>query len=97
MWEPAEKLVIDAADRRLLETWTRAHNAPQSVAMRCQVVLLAADGLANNAIAHALGIVAPPSCCGARALPPMARRRWSKTRPAVDVAGRSRPRRSSAS
>jgi len=59
MWKPAEKLVIDAADRRLLETWTRAHNAPQSVAMRCQVVLLAADGLANNAIASALGISRP--------------------------------------
>src|SRR5436190_4642577 len=59
MWEPAEKLVIDVEDRRLLETWTRAHNAPQSVAMRCQVVLLAADGLANNAIASALGISRP--------------------------------------
>ncbi len=59
MWEPAEKLVIDTEDRRLLETWTRAHNAPQSVAMRCQVVLLAADGLANHAIAHTLGISRP--------------------------------------
>ncbi len=59
MWNPAEKLVIDAADRRLLETWVRAHNAPQSVARRCQVVLLAADGLANNAIAKALGISRP--------------------------------------
>jgi len=59
MWEPAEKLVIDAEDRRLLETWTRAHNAPQNVAMRCQVVLLAAEGLANNAIANALGISRP--------------------------------------
>lgn len=51
--------MIDAEDRRLLETWTRAHNAPQSVAMRCQVILLAADGLANNAIANALGISRP--------------------------------------
>ena len=51
MWTPAEKLVIAIEDRRLLETWTRAHNAPQSVAKRCQVALLAADGLANNAIA----------------------------------------------
>lgn len=59
MWEPAEKLVIDVEDRRLLETWTRAHNAPQSVAMRCHVVLLAADGLANNAIANTLGISRP--------------------------------------
>jgi hypothetical protein len=35
MWEPADKLVMDTEDRRLLETWTRAHNAPQGVAMRC--------------------------------------------------------------
>ena len=48
MWAPADKLVIDIEDRQLLETWTRAHNAPQSVVMRCQVVLLAADGLGFN-------------------------------------------------
>ena len=59
MWAPAEKLVMSAADRRLLETWTRAHNAPQSVAMRCQVILLAADGVANNAIAKELAISRP--------------------------------------
>src|SRR5260221_11657501 len=59
MWAPAEKLVISAEDRRLLETWTRAHSAPQSVAMRCQVILLAADGVANNAIAKELGISRP--------------------------------------
>jgi hypothetical protein len=33
MWAPAENLVISAEDRRLLETWPRAHNAPQSVAI----------------------------------------------------------------
>jgi transposase len=59
MWAPAEHLVISAEDRGLLETWTRAHNAPQSVAMRCQVILLAADGVANNAIAKELGISRP--------------------------------------
>ena len=59
MWAPAEKLVLDAADRRLLETWTRAHNAPQSVAMRCHVILLAADGRANHAIANAVGVSRP--------------------------------------
>ena len=59
MWKPAAKLVLDPAERQLLETWARAHNAPQNVAMRCQVVLLAADGLANNAIAKAVGISRP--------------------------------------
>ena len=59
MWKPAAKLVLDPEERRLLETWARAHNAPQSVAMRCQVVLRAADGLANNAIAKTLAISRP--------------------------------------
>jgi transposase len=59
MWEPATKLAIDPEERRLLETWTRAHNAPQSVAMRCQVILLAADGVANRAIAKTLGVSRP--------------------------------------
>jgi transposase len=59
MWAPAEKLVISPEDRGLLETWTRAHSAPQSVAMRCQVILMAADGVANNAIAKELGISRP--------------------------------------
>src|SRR5215210_217320 len=59
MWAPAEKLVIHADDRQVLEGWTRAHNVSQQIAMRAQVVLLAADGLANNAIAAALGISRP--------------------------------------
>src|SRR5260370_41856924 len=59
MWAQAEKLVISAEDRRLLEAWTHAHSAAQSVAMRCQVILLAADGVANNAIAKELGISRP--------------------------------------
>ena len=59
MWKPAAKLGLASEDRQLLETWVRAHNAPQSVGLRCRVVLLAADGLANNAIAKALGISRP--------------------------------------
>jgi transposase len=59
MWAPAEKLVMSAEDRRLLEMWTRAHCAPQSIAMRCQVILMAADGVANNAIAKELRISRP--------------------------------------
>src|ERR1700680_4588298 len=94
MWARAEKLVISAGDRRLLETWTRAHNAPQSVAMRCQVILLAADGVANNAIAKELGLVVQQSCCGATDSPQEARQPWWPSRRAAAVHGRSRPRRS---
>ena len=87
MWRPAEQLVIDGEDRRLLETWTRAHSAPQSVVMRCQVILLAADGLANSAIAKALGISRPTVL--------LWRTRFATGGPQalVDVApGRGRPR-----
>lgn len=59
MWEPAQKLVLGSEERLLLETWTRAHNAPQSVVMRSQVILLASEGLSNNAIAKAMGISRP--------------------------------------
>src|ERR1700681_2269422 len=87
MWAPAENLVISAEDRRLLETWTRAHNAPQSVAMRCQVILLAADGVANNAIAKELGISRPTVL--------LSRNRFAVGGPPALVAvapGRGRPR-----
>lgn len=39
----------------MLETWVRAHNTPQSVAVRSNIVLAAADGLSNNQIAKDLG------------------------------------------
>jgi transposase len=87
MWAPADKLVISAEDRRLLETWTRAHSAPQSVAMRCQVILLAADGVANNAIAKELGISRPTVL--------LWRERFARGGPQALVAvapGRGRPR-----
>src|SRR4051812_45948681 len=59
MWAAAEKLAITTEDRRLLEIWTHAHDAPQSVVMRSRIVLLAADGRANRAIAHAVHVSRP--------------------------------------
>src|SRR5487761_1097746 len=55
MWSPASPLDLAADDRRVLETWVRAHNTPQSVALRSAIVLAAADGLSNNQIAQDLG------------------------------------------
>lgn len=55
MWTQAAALDLNADDRRVLETWVRAHNTPQSVALRSAIVLAAADGLSNNQIAHDLG------------------------------------------
>jgi transposase len=55
MWSQATALQLAADDRRVLETWVRAHNTPQSVALRSAIVLAAADGLSNNQIAKDLG------------------------------------------
>ena len=55
MWSPAAPLSIDPQQRRTLETWVRAHNTPVNVATQASVVLLAAEGKSNNAIANQLG------------------------------------------
>lgn len=41
-------------ERQTLEQWARAHNTPQRVVFRCRIVLLAAQGLSNAAIAERL-------------------------------------------
>lgn len=45
--------------RRTLEAWARAPNTPQGIALRAKIVLLAADGAANNRIATELGTTRP--------------------------------------
>lgn len=42
--------------RKLLEEWVAAHGTPQQVALRCRIVLRAADGLSDVRIAAQLGI-----------------------------------------
>jgi len=56
MWTTAPALAVSAEQRQVLEKWIRAHNAPRSVVMRSQIILHAADGQANHAIAERLGI-----------------------------------------
>ena len=56
MWAPAKPIVLSAVEREKLEGWVRAKTTPQSIAERARIVLLAADGLANNRIAMELGI-----------------------------------------
>jgi transposase len=41
--------------RRTLETWIRAHNTPQRIALRAKIILLAADGLSNLRAAREIG------------------------------------------
>ncbi len=55
MWSQASALRLPSDDRRVLETWVRAHNTPQSVAVRSAIVLAAADGVSNNQIAKDVG------------------------------------------
>jgi transposase len=43
----------------LLERWVRAHGTSQSVALRARIVLRAADGQSNSAIARELGVSRP--------------------------------------
>src|SRR5271157_1691491 len=51
MWSPVAPLPITKPDRSTLERWLRAQGTPQQVALRARIILLAADGAANNRIA----------------------------------------------
>jgi len=59
MWNPAPRLLVSESQRKLLETWSRAHGTPQSVATRSRIILMASQGLSNNRIARKLGISRP--------------------------------------
>jgi putative transposase len=47
---------LTPAERHGLETLIRRHLAPQQIAVRARIILLAADGLNNSAIARTLGV-----------------------------------------
>lgn len=51
---PAVPIVLSEADRAHLEKTVRQQTAPQRMALRSRIVLLAADGLGNSAIAAQL-------------------------------------------
>ena len=59
MWSPAKATPLWAQDRDLLETLVRGRNTAQKVVLRARIVLGAADGCANNALAKQLGITRP--------------------------------------
>jgi len=56
MWTAVEPLPVSSDHRAILERWMRAPSTPQGVVLRARVVLLAADGAANNRIAAELGV-----------------------------------------
>jgi transposase len=59
MWNPAKPLRISDDDRTLLEAMAREGKTPQRVALRAQLILGAAAGRANNALAKDLGVSRP--------------------------------------
>jgi transposase len=66
MFTPAVALPLSDSQRRELESLVRAGATPQRVARKCQVILLAADGMPNHAIAQQTG-VSRPTVLAARA------------------------------
>src|SRR5438445_6535788 len=50
---------LSEEERALLERWAGAQKTPQSVAMRARIVLMAAEGESNSAIARTLGASRP--------------------------------------
>ena len=59
MFTPATALALDPPQKLALESLARAGTTPQSVARKCQAILLASAGVANNAIAQQTGLSRP--------------------------------------
>src|SRR5512144_15611 len=59
MFDRAAALDIDEALERQLESLARAGTTPQRTARKCQVVLLARQGLSNHSIAQQTGFSRP--------------------------------------
>jgi len=59
MWEPAERLRVSKQQRAALHAWIRSPTTPQRTVLRSRIVLAAAQGQANHAIAKQLGVSRP--------------------------------------
>lgn len=59
MWAAAAPLTIPEQDRGILQRLAHAPSTPQGIAQRVRIVLLAASGMANYAIARKLSIGRP--------------------------------------
>ncbi|HVH69670.1 MAG TPA: IS630 family transposase [Candidatus Dormibacteraeota bacterium] len=59
MFTRAAALSLDSSQKQVLEALARAGATPQSVARKCQVILLASQGLSNNLIARQTGLSRP--------------------------------------
>ena len=59
MWAPTPPLEVSEEQLRTLRAWVAASTTPQRVVRRSRIVLLAHEGLANNAISRRLEISRP--------------------------------------
>ena len=59
MFTPATPLSLDPAQKQVLESMARAGSTPQMLARKCQLVLLASEGVPNHAIAQQIGLSRP--------------------------------------
>ena len=59
MFAPATPLAVSAGQQQQLDALVRAGTTPQRLARRCQVIVLASQGVANRAIAQQTGLSRP--------------------------------------
>jgi len=59
MFDRAAALALDETQKRQLGALARAGNTPQRLARKCQVILLASQGMANQTIAQQTGLSRP--------------------------------------
>jgi len=59
MFTPASALALDPPQQHVLESLARAGTTPQMLARKCEVILLASQGVPNNAIAQQTGLSRP--------------------------------------
>jgi len=52
-------LPLEEAQRQQLQQWNAAFGTPRQVALRCQIVLAAAEGESDNAIAQRFAVSRP--------------------------------------
>ena len=68
MARSAEPIVLSEVERDELDRLVRAHSTPQQLALRAQIILLAANGIGNRDSARRLGVTVQTVRCW--------RRRW---------------------
>src|SRR5580765_2175026 len=56
---PVQPLGLRAGDRGVLQSWVRSSAIRSGLAQRARIVLLAADGMSNTAIAEQVGVSRP--------------------------------------